>query len=103
MGRVSSGRSRSLDNLTLAQAFRTALGQLLEYSYLLFPEPPHLIMFLDQKLDEKRLRLASALKIAVVFADDAGFVLLNADGVSSCLTRIFRVNSSSPRGVTGNA
>ncbi len=97
------GEIKVTRNLTLAQAFRTALGQLLEYSYLLFPEPPHLIMFLDQKLDEKRLRLASALKIAVVFADDAGFVLLNADGVSSCLTRIFRVNSSSPRGVTGNA
>ena len=97
------GEIKVTRNLTLAQAFRTALGQLLEYSYLLFPEPPHVIMFLDQKLDEKRLRLASALKIAVVFADDASFILLNPDGVSPCLARIFRVNSSEPKGVTGNA
>lgn len=48
-----------------------------------------MVMFLDQRPDEKRLRLASALRIAVVFADDENFVLLNPDGVSPCLTRIF--------------
>jgi hypothetical protein len=95
------GEIKVTRNLTLAQAFRTALGQLLEYSYLLFPEPPHLIMFLDQKLDEKRLRLASDLKIAVVFGDGAEFVLLNPDGVNRCLTQIFRVDT--PKGATGNA
>jgi hypothetical protein len=60
-------------------------------------------MFLDQKLDERRLQLASALKIAVVFADEASFVLLNPDGVSPGLARIFRVNSSAPKGITGHA
>jgi hypothetical protein len=97
------GEVKVTRNLTLAQAFRTALGQLLEYSHLLFAEPPHLIMFLDQRPDEKRLQLASALKIAVVFEDDKRFVLLNPDGVSPCLPRIFRVDSSAPKGVTGNA
>jgi hypothetical protein len=95
------GEVKVTRNLTLAQAFRTALGQLLEYSYLLFPEPPRMIMFIDQRLDEKRLRLATALNIAVVLADDGSFALLNPDGASPCLTRIFRMDP--PKGVTGNA
>lgn len=85
------GEIKVTRNLTLAQAFRTALGQLLEYGHLLFAEPPGLIMFLDQRLDEKRLRLATALKIAVVLADGPSFAILNPDGVSAGLTRIFRV------------
>jgi hypothetical protein len=95
------GEIKVTRNLTLAQAFRTALGHLLEYGHLLFAEPPDLIMFLDQKLDEKRLRLATALSIAVVVADDEGFVLLSTDGASPCLTRIFTMDA--PKGVTGNA
>ena len=53
------GEIKVTRNLTLAQAFRTALGQLLEYGHLLFAEPPQLIMFLDQKPDERRLQLAT--------------------------------------------
>jgi len=85
------GEIKVTRNLTLAQAFRTALGQLLEYGHFLFAEPPHLIMFLDQKLDEKRLRLASVLKIAVVFGDGAEFVLLNPETCRPCL-KTFRVD-----------
>jgi hypothetical protein len=81
-------------NLTLAQAFRTALGQLLEYGHLLFAEPPNLIMFLDQKPDERRLQLASDLKIAVVRGDEAEFVLLNPYSCDPYLKKIFGVNGN---------
>jgi hypothetical protein len=65
-------------NLTLAQAFRAALGQLLDYGNLL-QKPPAMIMLLDQTLDQRRLKLASMLKIAVVVAEGEKFVLLNPD------------------------
>src|SRR5215813_8927725 len=84
------GEIKVTRNLTLPQAFRAALGQLLEYSHLLFTEPPNRIMFLDQRLDDQRLQLATALNIAVVVGDDAEFVLLNPDGASQCLSKIFR-------------
>jgi len=84
------GEIKVTRNLTLPQAFRAALGQFLEYSHLLFTEPPNRIMFLDQKLDDRRLQLATALNIAVVLGDDAEFVLLNPDGGSRSLSKIFR-------------
>lgn len=88
------GEIKVTRNLTIAQAFRTALGQLLEYGYLLFEKPPRLVMFLDQRLDEKRLRLASALNIAVVFGDDSNFVLLNPEACRPVL-EIFNVGAPS--------
>ena len=86
------GEIKVTRNLTLAQAFRTALGQLLEYGHLLFIKPPHLIMFLDQKPDERRLQLASELKIAVVQGNDAKFVLLNALSCDPGLRKIFAMD-----------
>jgi hypothetical protein len=83
------GEIKVTRNLTLAQAFRTALGQLLEYGHLLFAQPPHLIMFLDQKPDERRLQLASELKIAVVRGSDTKFALLNAESWDPSLRKIF--------------
>lgn len=88
------GKIKVTRNLTLAQAFRAALGQLLEYGYLLFAEPPHLVMFLDQKPDKKRLQLASFLKVAVVFEKNSDFVLLNPEACQSLL-KIFSVDSES--------
>ena len=49
-GEIFIGEIKVTSNLTLAQAFRVALSQLLEYGHLLFAEPPHLVMFLDQNL-----------------------------------------------------
>jgi hypothetical protein len=86
------GEIKVTRNLTLAQAFRTALGQLLEYGHLLFAEPPHLIMFLDQKPDDRRLQLATNLKIAVILGNHMGFVLLNPESCGPCLKRIFEVD-----------
>jgi hypothetical protein len=90
------GEIKVTRNLTLPQAFRTALGQLLEYGHLLLAEPPHLIMFLDQKPDERRLQLASAMKIAVVRENGTEFVLLNPESCDPCLKNIFGANSPEP-------
>ena len=96
------GEIKVTRHLNLAQAFRAALGQLLEYGHLLFEKPPHLVMFLDQRLDEKRLRLASALNIAVVSGDDSDFLLLNPEACSPTLT-IFSVDSPSAKQEAGQA
>jgi hypothetical protein len=52
--------------LRIEQAFRAALGQLLDYAHTRCEQPVSLIMFLDKELDAKRLELADTLKIAVV-------------------------------------
>jgi hypothetical protein len=90
-GEVFIGEIKVTRNLTVPQAFRAALGQLLEYGYLLFPTPPHMIMFLDERLDDQRLRLASTLGIAVIFFDGNNFVLLNADQAYTPLATVFQV------------
>jgi hypothetical protein len=72
----------------MAQAFRAALGQLLEYGHLLFTEPPNLVMFLDQQPDERRLQLATKLNIAIVSGGDE-FVLLNPDCCRPSLRDLF--------------
>jgi hypothetical protein len=86
------GEIKVTRNLTLAQAFRIALGQLLEYGHLLFAEPPNLIMFLDRKPDERRLQLASELKIAVVRGNDIKFALLNPESCDPSLRKIFAMD-----------
>jgi hypothetical protein len=83
------GEIKVTRNLTLAQAFRAALGQLLDYGDLL-QKPPALIMFLDQALDQRRLKLASMLKIAVVVPEGEQFVLLNLDGATPQLKTVFK-------------
>lgn len=90
------GEIKVTRNLTLAQAFRAALGQLLEYAHLLFAEPPYLIMFLDQEPDDRRLQLATNLKIAVVLGNDTGFVLSNPESCDPCLKKIFEVDVDNP-------
>jgi len=76
-------------NLTLAQAFRAALGQLLDYSHPRVGKPWQMVMFLDQRLDQRRLKLTSVLKIAVVVGDGEKFVLLDPDGAPPPLKAIF--------------
>jgi len=41
-----------------------------------------MMMFLDQPLDERRLKLSTVLKIAVVVSDREKFVLSNPDGAA---------------------
>src|SRR5262249_36164350 len=52
--------------LRLEEAFRVALGQLLEYAHLRFEKRLGMIMFFDRVLDRRRLQLATTLGIAVI-------------------------------------
>jgi hypothetical protein len=63
------------------------LGQLLDYSYLREDEAK-MIMFLDREIDEKRIKLASSLSIAVVIQKQNNYLLLNPE-ISSTLTNLF--------------
>ncbi len=74
--------------LSLSEAFRTALGQLLEYAHVRFEEPPRMVMFLDQPLDAQRLKLAAQLKVAVVVGHEDSFRLMG-DGGSHVLVQFF--------------
>jgi hypothetical protein len=76
-GKEFIGEIKVTRNLTLPQAFRAPLGQVIEYGHLLFPELPHLIIFLDQVLDPKRVAIASAYGISVAIAQEEGFRVLN--------------------------
>jgi hypothetical protein len=62
------------------EAFRTALGQLLDYAHLRFPSPPGMIMFLDCQLDPARVHLAAELGIAVVSEVEQHFRLESLAG-----------------------
>jgi hypothetical protein len=63
--------------LRIEQAFRVALGQLLEYANLKFSNPVGMVMFLDAQPDPARLELARKLSIAVVVERDSKFTLIN--------------------------
>jgi hypothetical protein len=84
------GEIKVTRHLTVPQAFRTALGQLLDYRYTQFGDVPHMIMFLDQQLDPTRVALANNLGVAVVVFDGSTFVLLNPETAPLCLATVFR-------------
>lgn len=75
-GRTFIGEIKVTRNLTLPQAFRTALGQVIEYAHLLFPRLPHMIIF-DQVLDAQRVAIATAYGITVVAFAEGEFRVLN--------------------------
>jgi hypothetical protein len=60
-------------------AYRTALGQLIEYSRLQFKDRPQMIMFLDAQPDKRRIQLASELSIAVIAETNGEYHLLNPE------------------------
>ena len=82
------GEIKVTTNLSLSQAFRTALGQLLEYANLKFDRPPQMIMFLDQELNPKRIELATSLSISVIIQKQNDYKLLNPE-VSFSLQSLF--------------
>ncbi len=85
------GEIKVTRNLTLAQAFRAALGQLLDYGYVRVGTPRQMVMFLDQPLDHQRLSLASLLEIAVVVCDGEKFVLSNPNESAPALKTVFEI------------
>jgi hypothetical protein len=80
-GKSFIGEIKVTRNLTIPQAFRTALGQVIEYAHLLFPEVPNMIIFLDQALDFQRVTIATTYSITVIALVEGKFRVLNC---SSC-------------------
>jgi hypothetical protein len=83
------GEIKVTRNLTIVQAFRAALGQLLDYAHTRGATPPQMIMFLDRPPDKIRLELASLLSISVVHGEGERFVLLNPGRSNSQLAALF--------------
>jgi hypothetical protein len=90
-GQLFIGEIKVTTNLTLAQAFRTSLGQVIEYAHLLFPELPHMIIFLDQVLDPRRVAIASAYGITVIAFTNGAFTVLNPSSAPPQLLAAFSV------------
>ena len=74
--------------LTPQQAFRTAVGQVLEYAHLAFKRTPQMMIFLDHSPDERRVALAEKLGIAIVVKCGRKFSLLNPTSIRA-LSKVF--------------
>jgi hypothetical protein len=90
-GQLFIGEIKVTTNLTVPQAFRTALGQVIEYAHLLFPELPHMIIFLDQVLDPRRVAIASGYGITVITFTNGTFTVLNPPSAPPQLQAAFSV------------
>ena len=78
-GETYIGEIKVTTTLRLEEAFRTALGQLLEYGFIRFTKRPHMVMFLDRELDSVRTRLASELGIAVINEQEGRYRIQNPE------------------------
>jgi hypothetical protein len=95
--RVFIGEIKVTFYLTLDEAFRTALGQLLFYGHVLFDSSPSLIMLLDRAPETKRLALATKLDVSVVVERASGVFEFLSPAVARVLERAFpRPTASSP-------
>ncbi len=73
-----------------SQAFRAALGQILEYRFTRkWGTKPHMIIFLDQEVDSARLKLANRLGISVVVETQSGAFRLANRGKDKALCTVF--------------
>jgi hypothetical protein len=88
-GKEFIGEIKVTTNLAISQAFRMALGQLLEYANLRFDVPPQMIMFLDQEVDQKRIELATSLSISIVVQKQTDHYLLLNPSVNPLLKTLF--------------
>ena len=75
--------------LSVEEAFRAALGQLLVYGATHFSEAPRMVMFLDQSPEDRLLRLADRLGVAVVVEVSLGVFELRSAPRDSELARVF--------------
>jgi hypothetical protein len=89
------GEIKVTTHLTMPQAFRGAIAQVLEYSHLLFEDPPRMIIFLDVVPDAARIHLATKYSICVVVEDKDGFFILNPGSAPASLQELFSVRGSS--------
>jgi hypothetical protein len=87
-GRLFIGEIKVTTHLSLPEAFRTALGQLIEYAHLKHEIPPGMVMFLDHRLDERRVALATKYEITVIAEESGQYVVLNPE-VAVLLNAVF--------------
>jgi len=75
--------------LSTAEAFRIALGQILDYGSASKTESPRLIIFLDKELDARRIKLASALGVAIVISNQKKRFALENPNIDPALAGLF--------------
>jgi hypothetical protein len=73
------GEIKVTTTLRLEEAFRTALGQLLEYDFLRCNNTSRMVMFFDNRLDSRRTELATKLGVSVIFEGKTGYEFLNPE------------------------
>jgi hypothetical protein len=83
------GEIKVTTHLTAQQAFRTAIGQVLDYAHALYKTAPVMIAFFDVRIDQQRVQLASKLGIAVVTEKNCDFVLENPQVMPKELAAVF--------------
>lgn len=89
-GKSVIGEVKVTGYLTLDQAFRAALGQLLFYAHVQFDDSPLMVMFLDGQPDDRRLALARRLGVVVIAETTPNaFLFCNGSDVPS-LRRLFQ-------------
>ena len=77
--------------LTIGEAFRIALGQILDYDCLGRTKSAGLVIFLDQEVkDRQRIELATRLGVAIVFERDSGIFILQNPEVNALLKELFK-------------
>jgi len=76
--------------LQIDQAFRSSIGQLLDYAHVQCEGPVKLIMFLDDDLDASRVELASKSGISVVVEKTHGHYTVCNPKVNKRVAAIFR-------------
>ena len=75
--------------LSMPEAFRIALGQILDYGSPSKSDSPRLIIFLDKEVDARRIKLAGTLGIVVVVSNQKkGFAVKNPN-IDPALDRLF--------------
>lgn len=82
------GEIKVTTHLSLPEAFRSALGQIIEYAHLKHETPPGMIMFLDHRPDDRRVALATKYAITVVAEEEGRYLILNPD-VAPILLEVF--------------
>ena len=86
------GEVKVTRTLSVEEAFRAALGQLLVYGATQFSEVPRMAMFLDATPREQLLRLAEGLGIAVIVETSLGQFRCQARTEDGPLTKLFETN-----------
>jgi len=83
------GEIKVTTHLTISQAFRAALGQVIVYAHSLFPELPKMIIFFDHRPEPRQIKIATKYSIGIVIDAGGQFVLLNPTAAPNSLQEVF--------------